>query len=217
MTYQEQQVERVMYPGQGTTMLGLLKYPFGFQLADGLKQMWYKDTSNATGNSGFNVRRDHLFADTTSIGAFSFRIPLKHIFGFCETYDKVVYGFRHTITFTKKEYDDAIYRAGTVTAGMIDIKKFRLFMPRIELDVLKKSEFLNLYGKENLQFQWLTKQTKSKGKSFQLVSQNSLGPLEESRTKAFRDISCLVFRQTEVPVKPQIQPCSIIVTSAIFS
>jgi len=36
---------------------------------------------------------------------------LKHIFGFCEDYDKIVYGLKHTLTLVRKSDDDAIFRA----------------------------------------------------------------------------------------------------------
>ena len=39
-----QEIEKVLYPGQATTMLGLLKYPDDFSKSKGLNQLWYKDT-----------------------------------------------------------------------------------------------------------------------------------------------------------------------------
>ena len=91
-----QEIENLVHPGQATTMLGLLKYPDDFSKSKGLNQLWYKDTNtNAilgnNGNAGFAVRRHYIF-DSDPVGTFSFRIPLKHIFGFCEDYDKIVYG-----------------------------------------------------------------------------------------------------------------------------
>ena len=38
-------IESLNYPGQATTMLGLLKYPDDFSKAHGLNQLWYKDTA----------------------------------------------------------------------------------------------------------------------------------------------------------------------------
>ena len=40
-----QVIETILYPGQATTMLGLLKYPNDFSKSQGLNQLWYKDTS----------------------------------------------------------------------------------------------------------------------------------------------------------------------------
>ena len=36
-----QEVESLFYPGQATSMLGLLKYPDDFQNPQGLNQLWY--------------------------------------------------------------------------------------------------------------------------------------------------------------------------------
>ena len=40
-----QLIESINYAGQATTMLDLLKYPDDFSNAQGLNQLWYKDTS----------------------------------------------------------------------------------------------------------------------------------------------------------------------------
>ena len=116
-----QEIENLVHPGQATTMLGLLKYPDDFSKSKGLNQLWYKDTNtNATvgndGNAGFALRRYYIFSSVPA-GSFSFRIPLKHIFGFCEDYDKIVYGLKHNLTLTRNNNNDAIYRNATDTAG----------------------------------------------------------------------------------------------------
>ena len=54
-----QEIESLYYPGQATTMLGLLKYPDDFQKSQGLNQLWYKDmdaTAHLTNNPGFGAR-----------------------------------------------------------------------------------------------------------------------------------------------------------------
>ena len=92
-----QEIENLINPGQATTMLGLLKYPDDFSKSKGLNQLWYKDTTpNAEeANTGWEVRRRQIIRNSDPKGTFSFKIPLKHIFGFCEDYDKVVYGLKH--------------------------------------------------------------------------------------------------------------------------
>ena len=54
---------------------------------------------------------------------FSFRIPLKHNFGFCEDYDTVVYGLKHTLTLVRKTNDDAIFRDAAADAGKVTLDK----------------------------------------------------------------------------------------------
>ena len=69
-------------------MLGLLKYSDDFSKAQGLNQLWYKDTATTAvkaDNNGFAVRHAYLILSPTVKGTFSFRIPMKHIFGFGRT------------------------------------------------------------------------------------------------------------------------------------
>ena len=57
----EIKIEEVQYPGQATTMLGLLKYPDDFSKSQGLNQLWYKDTganANLDTNVGFKIRKE---------------------------------------------------------------------------------------------------------------------------------------------------------------
>ena len=128
------EIEKVNYVGYATTMLGLLKYTEDFGRSKGLNQSWYKDSTNAPNNqnTGFWIRHTHLFNNLDADkGTFSFRIPLKHIFGFCEDYDKVVYGFKHTLSLTRTHEHDAIFRAGGVDPGKIVLSKLTWFMPHV--------------------------------------------------------------------------------------
>jgi len=129
-----QEVESVFHPGQATTMLGMLKYPDAFAKAQGLNQLWVKDTASTAAiadNTGFAVRQAYLIKKPTAKGTFSFIVPLKHIFGFCDDYDKIVYGFKHTLTLVRKSDDDAIFRAAATAAGKVNIDRISWFMPHI--------------------------------------------------------------------------------------
>ena len=88
-----QEIEKVNCVGNATTMLGLLKYTEDFGKTKGLNMSWYNDTLYTPNNQniGWWRRHNHLFNNSDVNGSFSFRIPLKHIFGFCEDYDKVEY------------------------------------------------------------------------------------------------------------------------------
>ena len=140
-----QEIENIMNVGQATTMLGLLKYPDDFSKSKGLNQLWYKDTTTIANNdnNGFNIRRSYIFGVPPNVvvnpvGTFSFRIPLKHIFGFCGDYDKIVYGLKHTLTLTRNNNDDAIYKSGAQNAGQdtyadgkVRLDKITWFMPHV--------------------------------------------------------------------------------------
>ena len=120
-------------------MLGLLKYPDDFAKSKGLNQLWYKDTTAdaAAANTGWEVRRQYILVNTDTRGLFSFKIPLKHIFGFCEDYDKVVYGLKHNLTLTRNDDNDANFRAANdaagnaVAIGKIILSKISWFMPHV--------------------------------------------------------------------------------------
>ena len=174
-----QEIENLLHPGQATTMLGLLKYPDDFSKSKGLNQLWYKDTNlTATignnGNAGFAVRRHYIF-DSATVGTFSFKIPLKHIFGFCEDYDKIVYGLKHNLTLTRNNDNDAIYRNDNDTAGaaMVDgrvvLTKISWFMPHvIPADQYKMELYKIIEKKEKIPVGYRMLQCDSA-----LISQNS--------------------------------------------
>src|SRR5688572_24039342 len=126
-----QDMETIYHPGQATTMLGLLKYPDDFAKAQGLNQLWCKDTAATAviaDNAGFAARQAYLIQKPTTKGTFSFVVPLSHIFGFCEDYDKIVFGMKHTLTLVRKSDDDAIFRVAgldapgdAAIAGKVDV------------------------------------------------------------------------------------------------
>ena len=138
-----QEIENIMNVGQATTMLGLLKYPDDFSKSKGLNQLWYKDTSeNADDdNLGFLFRRFYIVRNSNPKGSFSFRIPLKYIFGFCEDYDKVVYGLKHTLTLTRNDDNNAIFKTDAnngavppvdnLVDGKVVLSKISWFMPHV--------------------------------------------------------------------------------------
>ena len=136
----EQEIENIMNVGQATTMLGLLKYPDDFSKSKGLNQLWYKDTTDTAvlaDNVGLRIRHDYIIKNSRPRGSFSFRIPLKHIFGFCGDYDKVVYGLKHNLTLTRNNDNDAIYRGanaaagGALAIGKVVLDKISWFMPHV--------------------------------------------------------------------------------------
>ena len=152
-----QEIENVMNVGQATTMLGLLKYPDDFSKSKGLNQLWYKDTTaNANNNNnGFSIRRNYIIVNAEPIGTFSFKIPLKHIFGFCEDYDKVVYGLKHNLTLTRNNDNDAIFKTSNradgldaVADGKVKLSKVSWFMPHVTPADKDKMELYKIIGEK---------------------------------------------------------------------
>ena len=114
-------------------MLGLLKYPDDFSKAQGLNQFWYKDiatTAAKADNNGLTVRHAYHIQSPIVERTF-FRIPMKQIFGFCEEYDKIVYGLKHSLTLVRKTDDDAIFRGAAAGAEKVSLDKTSWLMPHV--------------------------------------------------------------------------------------
>ncbi len=129
-----QEIENINIPGPATTIQGLLKYCDDFQKSQGLNMCWIKDTAiviDENENDGFSIRHKYIIHDPTPKGSFSFVVPLKHIFGFCEDYVKIVYGMKHMVTLVRTTDNDAIVRKNDVDAGMIVLQDISWFMPRV--------------------------------------------------------------------------------------
>ena len=129
-----QEIETITHPGQATTMLGLLKYPDDFSKSKGLNMCWYKDTdatASISDNIGYKIRQNHITKSSDPKGSFSFVVPLSHIFGFCEDYDKVVFGFKHTLSFIRESDTEAIFKDSSADAGKIRLDKISWFMPHV--------------------------------------------------------------------------------------
>ena len=130
----EKVIETIQHPGQTSTMLGLLKYSNEFSKSTGLNQLWYKDTNpdaNRVGNNGFNARQDYIIQRPNPKSTFSFKIPLKHIFGFCEDYTKIIYGMKQTLIFTRDDDNNAIFRNNAADAGKVVLNRLSWYMPKV--------------------------------------------------------------------------------------
>ena len=153
-----QEIENIMNVGQTTTMLGLLKYPDDFSKSKGLNQLWYKDTtSNANNNNlGFRFRREYIIVNADPIGTFSFKIPLKNIFGFCDDYDKVIYILKHNLTLTRNNDNDAIFKTDNIDGagndvvanGKVILSKISWFMPHVTPADKDKMELYKIIEKK---------------------------------------------------------------------
>ena len=99
----------------------------------------YTTTTAEEANTGWNIRRYYIIRNSDPKGSFSFKISLKNIFGFCEDYDKVVYGLKHTLTLTRNDDNDAIFKSNAVYDGgndrvgngKITLSKVSWFMPHV--------------------------------------------------------------------------------------
>jgi len=127
-----QEVEGYSYPGRATTMKNLLTYPRNY--SEGMNFLWSPDTLDSVAdNDGFAERCTYLLKQSESnAGNFSATIPLSHIFGFCENYDKVIYGVKHELILRRTgEDDEAIYKSDEVVGGNPKVKDGKVVLTRL--------------------------------------------------------------------------------------
>ena len=133
------EIESVFNPGHTSNILTLAKNNANF--SPGLMQCWALDQDDEAADTNLGFKQRRSFTSTSDpIGSFRFAIPLKHIFGFCEDYNKSVYGFTHTLVLTRsssshnalfRKTDDGFSNVNVVD-GKVDIKNIRWMMPRSE-------------------------------------------------------------------------------------
>ena len=91
----------------------------------------HSDYGISADNNGFAIRHSYLISSSTEKGTFSFRISLKHIFDFCEDYDKIVYGLKHTLSLVRKTDNDAIFRDAAADVRKFTLDKISWSMPHV--------------------------------------------------------------------------------------
>ena len=116
-------------------------------------------TAAKADNNEFAAKHAYLIQSPAVKGTFSFRIPLKNIFGVCEDYDKIVYGLQHSLTLVRKTDDDAIFRGATAGAGKVSLDKISWFMSHvISGDSEKFFIYNNIESKVKLPVAYRTRQ-----------------------------------------------------------
>lgn len=136
------QVESLNHPGQASTLLGMLTLPDDFSKAGGLNMCWFKDTgatASLTDNTGFKVRHDYILSSNPK-GTFSFSVPLSHILGVCEDYQKVLYGFGIQLVLNRQSDNEAIFRNTAAGAAKIHLTKCCLYMPIVKPSDMERLE-----------------------------------------------------------------------------
>ena len=137
----DHEIESVNHPGFASTMLGMLKHPADNAKGSGLLECWYPDTTVTAAvdnNNGFAARHNLIIKKPTPKGSFSFMIEFEKMFGFCEDFDEVVYGVRHSLKLIRQNDDDAIFRSNAAAAGKVKLSKISWLMPRVHASDEKK-------------------------------------------------------------------------------
>lgn len=87
-------------------------------------------------NTGFAIRQANLIKNPEYKGRFSFIVPLKHIFGFCDNY-KIIYRPKHELMLVRKINDNAIFWKNNTTARKVRLDKISWFMLHVILSSLE--------------------------------------------------------------------------------
>jgi len=122
----EQEVESLFYPGQATTMLGLLKYTDDFSKSIGLNQLWYKDntsTASIVNNNGFKIRQSYIILMPNPKGLFSFGILQKNTSLDLPNTTTRSFTVLLRLTLVRKADSDAIFKVAAADDGKIDIQR----------------------------------------------------------------------------------------------
>ena len=141
-------------------------------------------------------------------GTLSFRIPMKHIFGFCEDYDKIVFGLKHNLSLVRKTDDEAICKLAAAGAGKVSIDKISWFMPHvIPADAKKFSIYKTIESKVMVPVAYRMRQCdmlsvpESRSFTWRLSIKTAPGK---------RDLLLLVSKRLKMVIKPKIDPRSIV-------
>jgi len=128
-----QDLEYINNPEHASTMMGLLTYPGDYGKSKGLNQLWSKDTTNtaAAANLGFAARQAYLIQKPNPKSTFSIKVDLRHLFGFADDYDKVLYGIKHQLTLVRDSDDNIIFRENGVDAGKVLLSKISWWVPHV--------------------------------------------------------------------------------------
>ena len=103
----------------------MLTLPDDFSRSSGMNMCWYKDSSpdaSLTDNTGFKVRHDILIKSTPK-GTFSFSVPLSHLLGFADDFDKVIYGFSMQLVLNRHSNNEAIFQNQAAVDAKIHLTK----------------------------------------------------------------------------------------------
>ena len=149
-------IETIQNPGHASLMKGMCSYSDDYSKSSGLNMFWLKDTNVGStdaiidANIGYLGRKDLLLGNATiqsnTIGAFSVSIPLSHIFGFCEDYDKVLYGCKHSLRMIRGSDSAAIFRSSGTNPGngKLNITRIAWYIPQIRPSIQIEQTLLNM-------------------------------------------------------------------------
>ena len=132
---------------------------------------------------------------------------MKHIFRFCEDYDKIVYGLKHNLTLVRRTDDNAIFRGAADADGKVSLDKISWFMPHvIPADAEKFSIYKTIESKAKVPIAYRTRKC-----DMLSVPESTSFTWRLSVKIAWEKPRFIIvgFQQLKMAIKPKIQPRSI--------
>ena len=154
------EIDSVYLPGQATTMFGLLTKNQNYIDGAGLSSCWAPDGGPGDAsdkNDGWETRRKFLFLndrtgeghEEPASGKFRFLVRLEDIFGFAADYNRVMYGFTHTLTLIRNlNHKDALFGTNGAAAGKVVFSKISWILPIVEPSQVAGYELVKLINKQ---------------------------------------------------------------------
>ena len=154
------EIESVNQPGQATTMFGLLTKNQNYNSGGGLNSCWVPDDDTGEAkddNSGWETRRKMLFENNVfavgvedpNSGSFRFSVRLEDIFGFATDYNRVMYGFVHTLTLVRNvNHNDVLFGKAGAAAGKVEFSKISWILPHVEPSQMANYELVKMINEQ---------------------------------------------------------------------
>ena len=153
------EIESVFNPGAVSNIIGLAKHSSSYSA--GLIQCWAPDSSNDAADTNLGFKNRRKFTSTSApVGSFRFAIPLNHILGFAEDYNRIVYGFVHTLVLNRASSDaNALFRKkddvtpppnANVANGIVNLTNIRWMLPRVSPSDVARYELLKQIKAETI-------------------------------------------------------------------
>lgn len=158
-----EEIEGFNQPGFATLMKGLISYPESCN--EKMQFFWnFDDGVSHSDNTKFQERLKHI---KMGQGKFSGIIPLSHVFGFCENYDKVLYGVQHILTLRRGPDGRALFRDGKkddegddeIADGKVVLSKLAWHIPSYKIsDEYKVKLYKQIQDKTTVPIAYLNRQ-----------------------------------------------------------
>lgn len=145
------QVENVIDPGRASLMKGILTYSSNLNKQN--TYGWILESSDLD----YKIKK----YTKTRKGNLNFCIPMSHIFGFSECYNKIIYGRKHTLSLYRAvdNKNSIVSDDFTKYTAKITINKLQWLIPKIIPSLEMQNKLMNIHeSSKTLQLPFISRQ-----------------------------------------------------------